>query len=642
MTLREALADPHLFGPHFADPSWDRWKIYLDALFAEAAPDEARQALYRECTGRTEWPAKPSTETTLIVGRRGGKSRILALLAIWLACFTNYTPFLAAGEQPVIAILAQDRDQAQAIFRYVVGFIETIPLLGPMVIGKDFETLVFSTRVRVEITTASFRSTRGRTYAAVLCDEVAVWRTDESRNPDYEIIRAIKPGLLTIPGAMFLMASSPYGRKGELFDSFRRFYGRNGAPVLVWKAPTLVMNTALNPAVVEAEYERDPEGSRAEFGAEFRSDLAAFVSQEAVDAVTQWGRAELPPQVGIDYVAFCDPSGGLADSMTLAIAHVEGDVSVLDLIAVAVPPFDPGEVVAEFAAILRRYGVSTAVGDSYAGNWPAARFKETGIEYVKSERVKNDIYRDFLPLITSRGCELLEHRRLLHELVNLERRVSPGGRDAISHPPNAHDDVVNAVAGALTSAFLDRRPTLVKISDLTDGDKDAAAPEPPWCEYVYLMVFDADDATIAAVFCGSIRDDNTTRPPRREKLYILDVELTYFQPGLFAGWATRLRDMGERWHVRTAVIFTPEHLAVQVAGLGMSVEVLPKDFKPELQLVFASEMIGSGLVRFCRPVLDRMSTKAIAAAMALRSGDSAEGALRAALLSAIWLKHAAQ
>jgi hypothetical protein len=629
MTLCDALADPQLFGPHFADASWDSWKVFLDAMFAEPEPDAASLALYRECTGRTSWPTKPSHEATVIVGRRGGKSRILAALGTWLACFVDYAPYLAAGEQAVIAILAQDRDQAQQIFRYVVGFVEAIPLLGQMVVSKDYETIVFSTRVRVEITTASFRSTRGRTYAAVLCDEIAIWRSDESRNPDFEIVRALKPGLATIPNAKFLMASSPYGRKGELYDSFRRFFGRDDGPVLVWKAPTLTMNTALNPAVVEAEYERDPESARAEFGAEFRSDLAAFVSQEAVDAVTMWGRHELPPQAGVDYIAFADPGGGLVDSMTLAIVHLEGDIPVHDLVAAVVPPFNPGEVVAEFAAILRRYGISKVVGDAYAGNWPTERFAENGIDYVKSDRDKSSIFRDFLPLVTSRGCELLEHPRLLHELVNLERRVSPGGRDAISHPPNAHDDVVNAVAGALTLAFLDRRPPLVRLESVT-GKSDGADEGyglPAKLDYLFLVVIDVG-ADVVAVYCCSSPG---------KILYILDVEAVYFRPRLYGELSARLGEMTfHEWHVTRGITFAPKHLA---GLLGGEVYELDADLDVERLVQPTSQYIDRGLVRFCPAVRAKMARKAIAAALTLRAGDKVETALQTALVFAVWLEH---
>jgi hypothetical protein len=66
--------------------------------------------------------------------------------------------------------------------------------------------------------------------------------------------------------------------------------------------------------------------------------------------------------------------------------------------------------------------------------------------------VKSDIYRDMLPLLNSRKCELLDNRRLISQLHGLERRTARGGRDSIDHSPGAHDDIANAVAGALVLA----------------------------------------------------------------------------------------------------------------------------------------------------------------------------------------------
>ncbi|HEX7618777.1 MAG TPA: hypothetical protein VF480_08675, partial [Verrucomicrobiae bacterium] len=64
-------------------------------------------------------------------------------------------------------------------------------------------------------------------------------------------------------------------------------------------------------------------------------------------------------------------------------------------------------------------------------------------------KTKNDIYRDLLPIINSRQCDLLDHPRLFGQLVSLERRTARGGRDSIDHPPGAHDDIANSVAGVV-------------------------------------------------------------------------------------------------------------------------------------------------------------------------------------------------
>ena len=108
VSLSRCLDDPHLFGQFFRDESWRSWRIFLAALFAEPA-DEAGLAAYRVATGRTAWPSAPFSEAALIVGRRGGKSRILALIAVFLATTRDYSPCLAPGEVATIAVIAANR-----------------------------------------------------------------------------------------------------------------------------------------------------------------------------------------------------------------------------------------------------------------------------------------------------------------------------------------------------------------------------------------------------------------------------------------------------------------------------------------------------------------------------------------------------
>jgi hypothetical protein len=121
ISLGRCLSDPNLFGRHFRGQSWRAWRVFLAALFAEPAADEAGLATYHACTGREAWPTAPFREAAVIVGRRGGKSRTLALIAVYLACFRDYGPHLAAGEVATIGMLAVDKGQARAIFRFVFG-----------------------------------------------------------------------------------------------------------------------------------------------------------------------------------------------------------------------------------------------------------------------------------------------------------------------------------------------------------------------------------------------------------------------------------------------------------------------------------------------------------------------------------------
>jgi hypothetical protein len=212
------------------------------------------------------------------------------------------------------------------------------------------------------------------------------------------------------------------------------------------------MNPKVDPQVIADAYAADEAAAAAEYGAEFRRDIESFISREAVDAVVIPGRHELPTIAGVEYVAFVDPSGGAQDAMTLAIAHEEDGRAVLDCVRERRAPFNPSEVVSEFARALQVYGVESVTGDRYAGEWPRERFREHGIAYNTAEKTKSEYYLELLPQVTSGTVELLDHPRLIAQLCNLERRTARGGHDSVDHPPGGHDDVINAVAGVLVRA----------------------------------------------------------------------------------------------------------------------------------------------------------------------------------------------
>jgi hypothetical protein len=205
------------------------------------------------------------------------------------------------------------------------------------------------------------------------------------------------------------------------------------------------MNPTVPQSVIDEAMARDPASAAAEYGAEFRIDIENFVSREA--ACVALGVRERAAVPGVTYSAFVDPSGGSADSMTLAIGHREDDVAVLDAVRERRPPFSPEDVVTEFAALLVNYRVTKVIGDRYAGEWPRERFKIHGIDYEPAAKPKSELYRDMLPSINSRQVELLDDARLVAQICGLERRTARGGRDSIDHAPGSHDDVANAVAG---------------------------------------------------------------------------------------------------------------------------------------------------------------------------------------------------
>ena len=124
MRLLDAIRDARLFAHPFSDESWGAWRV---------------------------------------IGRRGGKSQIAALIAVYLAAFRDYSEVLAAGERGTLMVIAADRRQARTVLRYINGLLDSVPMLAKMVRKRTAESIELSNRISIEVHTANFRAVRGYT-----------------------------------------------------------------------------------------------------------------------------------------------------------------------------------------------------------------------------------------------------------------------------------------------------------------------------------------------------------------------------------------------------------------------------------------------------------------------------------------------
>ncbi len=453
MNIIDIMGDPRFFKSLFRDEqSWRAWRVFLKALFGIPITDESERELFRNCTELTEQKNGPSREAYVIAGRRSGKSFMSSLIAVYLAAFKDWSPYLSPGEKGWIFIIATDKEQAKIIKKYISGILNSNELFKRL-IEKELQTEIeLKNGVVIAVKTCNYRTVRGFTVLAAICEEIAFWRDDNSANPAEEVLAALRPALATIPESMLIGISTPYSRSGLLWEKFRKYYGNNEAQVpLVWKAPTRVMNPTIDTNIIENDLRDDHARAKAEWDAEWREDIEGFLSLEVIEAAVVPGRFELPKLHDITYSAFIDPSAGRQDSFTLAIAHrEESGKIVLDCIREARPPFQPQNVVGEFAEVLKAYDVSQIGSDKFAGEWVVGEFAKHGIYVEGSELPSSEIYLNFLPLMMNGSMELPENRRMIEQLRGLERRTRVGGRDLVSHPPfsGAHDDLAVAVAGA--------------------------------------------------------------------------------------------------------------------------------------------------------------------------------------------------
>jgi hypothetical protein len=456
INIADAMLDKNLLGATFGDPDpsnpdpWFTWRVAIKSAFGLGFISDKERETFAQIAGGRAPPTKRVRELWCLVGRRGGKSRMAALVCCFIACFIKHR--LAPGELGAVLVLSRSADQAKVILDYTKAFLSCSPVLRQEIAAITQHEVRLKNGLSIIVRANSFRTTRGRTLVACVFDEAAYWKDENSAEPDVETYTSILPSLATVNG-MLISISSAYRRVGMMYAKHRDYFGIDSDDTLVISGTTRQFNPTLDAGVIEAARKADPIAAMSEWDSEFRTDLSAFLDDELIDKATDHGRPlELPPQPGIFYRAYTDSSGGTGhDSYTLCIAHKEQERFVIDLVRGTKfgVPFDPNEVTLAYGMLCQEYRIGTVVGDNYAAQWVAGAWSKTGVSYVRSDIPKSQIYLEALPCFTRELVNLPDHPRLLRELRLLERRTHRSGKDSVDHPKNGRDDYANSVCGVL-------------------------------------------------------------------------------------------------------------------------------------------------------------------------------------------------
>ena len=452
----EALSDPTLFGDTFQPESWDTWRAVLSAAFALPMTRE-QTATFKRLSGGRQTPTERVRELVVIAGRRSGKNQVAAATVVYQAtigvALDGTLDRLSPGERGVVAVLAVDRRQARVAADYINGILESSPLLSRMVSKPGAEVIELTNRISIEVHTNSFRAIRGRTLVGAIFDECCFWRSDQTQNPDVEVYRAAVPALSTT-GGLLMIISSPYSKRGLVWDKYRKSFGQDG-DILVLQGATTDFNPTLPQRIIDDALRDDPEAAKSEWLGQFRDDIQSFIDRGMVERLVRDGPVELAPENRHTYFGFVDPAGGGGDEFGLCIGHKEGDRIIVDVLRARKGP--PGAIVAEYSNLLREYRIRTVQGDRYAGQWPSQEFDRHEIRYQHADKSKSDLYIEALAAFRNERVELPADDRMLNQFATLERRTSASGKDSIDHAPGGHDDRANVVAGLVATMNARRR-----------------------------------------------------------------------------------------------------------------------------------------------------------------------------------------
>jgi hypothetical protein len=325
VTIIEALQNPEVFGSLdcFRDlGTWSRWLVFLKAIYG-LEMTESELEVFTAHTGRSVPRPGGYSEAVAIVGRGAGKTQLSAVLAAFEACRAN-------GRGQWALLIAQDhRSATRNLFRYAADALEVSPVLSGEIVAKTADSLELATGVSIGVYPCTSQSVRGLRARTVVVDELAHFVTSDGRRMDVEMLRAVRPTLVTTGGRLIIL-SSPCAQSGALYDLHRVHYGKEESGTLVWQASTVEMHPGLNVDRIAREDE-DPVAYLSEVMGQFRpSGASAFFDLEDIQACIVTSRRELLPRDGVRYFAHTDPSGGGKDAFALAVAHRDHDRIVLD------------------------------------------------------------------------------------------------------------------------------------------------------------------------------------------------------------------------------------------------------------------------------------------------------------------------
>ena len=462
-SMREFLTSDKWLGAQFGGPSWEPHRILLCGAMGEEL-DERECAIFKKFTKRTYAPGIRVALLEIVGGRQFGKTRCAAACLCYFAvAFPDLRYRLPPGATAVIGLMSPTKNQSGKVYEYVLGNFNNVESLKPYIKSVTREEILLTNQISIQISSADHKTIRGGQAWLYIFDELGFFPTDEQGSTsDRKIMDAAIPALSMLNG-MCIAISTPWIKKGELWDIYKENFREDGDPeCIVACGSTLDYNPLVDPKFIERLKKRGESYNNEVLG-QFRTDVGSFISRDLIESLVL-DYEMLPPSKHIHY-SFSDMSGGAGgDAAVTCIGHEEstseGTIIVIDRLIETVPPFNCKDMVAAHSAALKEYNCWATTGDKFGGDtYHQMFYDDHDIDYKFTTLTKNELYTLALPYLTSRRVRLPNCPKLIEQFCDLEMRTARGSnRMSIDHPQGArfHDDLPNAVVGLINVLASDR------------------------------------------------------------------------------------------------------------------------------------------------------------------------------------------
>ena len=409
----------------------------------------------------------------LAIGRRGGKSLVAAVWAVYDGVVRDLTAYLRPGEVRYVVLVSPSLRQARELFRTLRSFFD-LPALKPLVVSETAESIELVTGVMLMVIPCNSRAARGLPISTLLLEEFASFLDSDGNQSDEQMYRALSPSIAQFgPEGRIVILSTPRGTRGAFHRLFKQAGER--ADGFAMHLPTWEFNPTLTKEALQ-QLEPDDMVFEQEFAASFTAIGGGFIPTSLVLRQTgipehQHGRRTLALDPAFDGDDF-----GLA----LACVPVDEDDRQTDSVylewvgAMRKPGFEAAmDRVAEMA---KEWEVEQVVSDQMAQQAVVEGLSKRGVTCrrvpwtgrAKDGKSKHSRYGKFKTMLGQGRLWLVDDAELRQEIVDIT--VAPAAVDpGYTIETHGPDDRIDAAVMAITEANTGRFNIRWIVMDDDDG-----------------------------------------------------------------------------------------------------------------------------------------------------------------------------
>ncbi len=382
------------------------------------------------------------------MGRQTGKTTIIAIKAIHHA-YTN--------PNSTVLITSPSLRQSMIMFDRILKFIQSNPILSRSITRKTRTIIQLTNGSQIIALPASGFLLRGYTANLIIADEAAFM-------PEELITQVIFPMLSTTQGkAIFL--STPWGRNHFFY---RAFMNPNYSVHHIKSSECPL----IKPSFLEEMRENMTEQAyKMEYEAEFVEDANSFFPQDLIRGCID-PSIELIPNLehkapsgnnyaGVDF-------GKLEDYSVISVIRREGET--LKLIYLHEFPLGTpySKVIGQLVKANKTFSLHKVLVDQTGVGEPILEeIKAQGLRNVEgltfTIKIKEELLTTLKMAMEQKRLKIPYHRRLIQQINEQQYSYSKSGHLQFSHPKGSHDDMLWALALAVTAATRTEPSRLVRV-----------------------------------------------------------------------------------------------------------------------------------------------------------------------------------